>query len=222
MRRIHWLLAGLALAIGAGALAQVVPGGLPSKPRFQSLVVSCPNAAGCSPGGGVDTRSHICNTGAPSSNQCWSLDVDNTGLLSLVLEADNMTGLSNGLTISRSGGSPVAMKFNGQELAYAAFRTPKFSFGEFIATSGGCSNNTGVWQTQNMTGTCTRNSLGVFTVNFNTAYAGSPICLANATSATAGAASVNTAGTTSVTVGTVNTAFAAADIGSFFVTCMGF
>lgn len=221
MRRIHWLLAGLALAIGAGAIAQVVPGGLPSRPRFQTVVVSCNNSAGCSPGAGVDTRTHICNTGAPSSNQCWSLDVDNTGLLSFVLEADNMTGLSNGLTLSRSGGSPVAMKFNGQELAYAAFRTPKFSFGEFIGNAGGCSNNTGVWQTQNMTGTCTRNSVGNYTINFNTAYAGSPICQAQITSALAGIAGVNTAGTTSVTVQVGTTAFAAQD-GSFFLRCDGF
>jgi hypothetical protein len=35
MRRIHWILAGLALAIGAGALAQIAPSGFPSIPTFQ-------------------------------------------------------------------------------------------------------------------------------------------------------------------------------------------
>jgi hypothetical protein len=166
---------------------------------------------------------HICNTAAASGGRCYSLDVDSSGTLALVLEADNMTGLSNSLAISRSGSTATALKFNGNELAYNGFRTPKFSFGEFNANGSGCSNNSGVWQTQNMTGACSRFGTGVYTVTFNTAYSGSPICVANVTSATAGAASVNTAGTTSVTVSTVTTGFVASDgIGSFFVSCMGF
>jgi hypothetical protein len=46
MRRIHWLLAGLALSIGAGALAQVVPGGLPAVPTFQGINISPASTTG--------------------------------------------------------------------------------------------------------------------------------------------------------------------------------
>jgi hypothetical protein len=220
MKRSSYFALGLLLAVSCGVLA-VTSGGFPSNPVVRSLVVSCNNAAGCSPASGPDTRAHICNTGAPSGSRCYSLDLDNTGAFSLVLEADNMTGLSNSIQVTRSGATATAMKFNGSELAYNGFRNPKFSFGEFIGNAGGCSNNSGVWQTQNTTGTCTRNSVGNYTINFNTAYAGSPVCNAQITSALAGIAGVNTAGTTSVTVQVGTTAFAAQD-GSFFLTCMGF
>lgn len=40
MRRFNYLVAGVALALGAAALAQVVPGGLPSFPRFQAVGIN--------------------------------------------------------------------------------------------------------------------------------------------------------------------------------------
>lgn len=152
-------------------------------------------------GDSAGTRNGYVGVTGAGANMFIESDNGNINLLPLA-----STGFVN---VSRDGGAT----FNA---------IPLISFGEFNANAGGCSNNSGVFQQQNMTGTCTRNSVGIYTVNFNAAYTGRPTCLANATSSTAGAASVNTTQTNQVTVSTVNTAFAVADIGSFWVTCIGF
>jgi hypothetical protein len=75
MRRIHWLLAGLALAIGAGALAQVVPGGLPQNPRFQSVTIT-------NTGAGSFTQFALNATQSTSSNY---IALNNAGVTKGVL-----------------------------------------------------------------------------------------------------------------------------------------
>ena len=219
MRRIHWLLAGLAMAIGAGALAQVVPGGLPSNPSFQHVTVTAGVGKLCN--GANATVLCVTNTGAHTS---WAHVINAASNNSLGLYIQGMTSggaVGDVLQEIDANNTPSFKALGDGQIQVNGFRVPRTSFGEFIGNAGGCSNNSGVWQTQNMGGTCTRNSTGNYTITFNTAYSGSPICVAQITSALAGIAGVNTAGTTSVTVQVGTTAFAAQD-GSFFVRCDGF
>jgi len=236
MRRIHWLVAGLALAIGAGALAQVVPGGLPSFPRFLGLTIT--NYFNCNKSGhvaGEGCQLVTNGTGITSQNYVGIYDQGGTryGYFGKAGTSDaTITFDSDGpLKLTGNNGTDSAIidtshkfTYNGGTIAYSGISNPRVAFGEFIATAGGCSLNSGVWDNAGFSASCTRNSTGIYTATFSNTFTGSPaspICLANATSSTAGAASVNTAGSTSVTVSTVNTAFAVADIGAFFVACFG-
>jgi hypothetical protein len=237
MTRARYLLLGVLLAVAGGALA-VSGGGFPSVPVLQAVKIGGqrPAAAPCvtraclilgtTPGTASGAQITMSADTAPLDSKVWDNYVDSTGAMHFRLINDATASAQDWLTVSRSGVSvsqiDIGNNTNNTTVNVDSFRVPRISFGEFITNGSSCSNNSGVWQTQNMGGGCSRFSTGVFTVTFNTAYHGSPICTANITSATAGAASVNTASTTSVTVGTVNTAFAATDSLPFFVTCVGF
>ena len=220
MKKLSLFVAGLLVALSFGALA-IQSGGFPYFPIFGHVTV---NGAGSN----IDS----CSTAGAANNKCFAAYTTANGFTyEIDPETDAKVHGHPGLQIIRNSGlstlstirignatdAPTILMNGAQYIP-----SPKISFGEFNANSGGCANNSGVWQTQNMGGTCTRNSAGVYTILFTTAYAGAPICMANATSSIVGVASVNTAGTTSVTVGTSNTSFVASDIGAFFVSCIGF
>jgi hypothetical protein len=75
---MHWLLAGLALAIGAGALAQVVPGGLPSFVSFRALTVNSTSGRAC-PGQGHNNTTSACFTTSVSGHSNWSAVISPQG-----------------------------------------------------------------------------------------------------------------------------------------------
>lgn len=213
------LIACVLLSIGAAAVAQVVPGGLPANPSFQHVTATAGVGKLCA--GSNATVLCVTNTGAHTS---WGAVINASTNNSLGLYVNGMpSGGAVGDVLAEidANGTAIFKALGDGQVQINGFRVPRTSFGEFIGNAGGCSNNSGVWQTQNLGGTCTRNSAGNYTINFSTAYAGSPICIAQITSALAGIAGVNTAGTTSVTVQVGTTAFAATD-GNFFLRCDGF
>lgn len=166
MRRIRYFALGLLLALAGGALA-VTSGGFPSRPVFSQTTVTCNGAAGCAPAAGTGTRQHICNTGATSGQRCYSLNVDTNGALGVVLEADNLTGLSTGLLFNRSGSTSGA-------LTYAGFAIPRVSYAHIVLAGSSCSVAGGA---SGITG-CTNTGAGQYQLTL-TAFPSTPLCVAN-------------------------------------------
>lgn len=230
MRKLPYVLLGLILAASVTAYG-IQTGGFPYFPTFGALTVK--NFLKCGNTGVAGRQCDLVGNGTGGTAVSYSGIVDQAGTrfgyygktssgaadVSYESDAAVQVVANNGVDVMRID-TAHAYSFNGATVARAGFHNPKISFGEFIGNAGGCSNNSGVWQTQNMGGTCVRNSVGNYTITFSTAYAGSPICMAQITSALAGIAGVNTAGTTSVTVQVGTTAFAAQDA-AFFVQCIG-
>jgi hypothetical protein len=192
--------------------------------------------------GGVN-RLTLCSAGA--ANQCIPGDsagdamitVANGGMLRFSLDGGTSSFMSFGPTsgFSFAGNMSTAGTISaavGSVIGGSAICTangtncpasgPRHSYGHFTAVAGGCSLNTS-WQSANISG-CARNSTGNYTVTFSVAYTGSPsapICNASSAAPTVGFTSVNTASAGSTTVQAVNTTFAAADLGSFDLQCVG-
>lgn len=167
----------------------------------------------------------ICANGQSSGNKCFGIRFGSGGDLQIANASDAGVVGTQAIDIGKSGTAITSVSLGNatDNPAINVNGTPypkRISFGSFNATAGGCSIN--VAQQNNNFSSCTRNGVGSYSPNYTTAYASQPICIANLGNPTAGFASSNGSSTTQAIVMTSNTSFTLADVGSFYVMCVGF
>lgn len=100
MKGARLFLIGLFAAILPALMAPT--GGYPSNPTFQTVTVNGTSTTG---------RAHVCNTAATATNKCMGIDVNTSGGFEIFVENDTHGGVSNALTINRSGAVATGMTF---------------------------------------------------------------------------------------------------------------
>lgn len=250
MKSLKLFLLAFAATITIGAVAQdsVIPSRLRVQSIGVGIQAPTTNGdaranrigVGTAPAGAAGTVTATTITGAHTGNGSGLTNLDagniatgtlavarggtgvtsSTGTGSVVLSASpTLTGTTTAATIAATavtvGGNNVCQS-TGTNCPAAG---PRFAYAVIIANAGGCSVNS-TWQHAGFT-TCTRNSIGNYSITFSPTWSNEPVCVGNQIAPTTGFGAVNTTSTSSANFHEVNTSFANADNGMFHIMCVG-